>query len=297
MATKGLLLGPETVSSEPVTHKCMICNFEFESSGILDVHVRTHIRTTSIQCEFCQDTFEAQVDVKAHIRSKHSPQVRLDEWTCNDCDYQGNCASELMKHLKLSGHQPSKSIRDKRMVFEDYRQCYTCKMDFDGYYNLMNHRKRVHPSNKQCRNFLKNECAFGTDCWYLHGQTSNSEETSDNFKCNLCEEEYKGRDIFMKHKKLMHHQYVPSCDKFSAGGCSKGNNECWYVHKESQNLKVDNKSWPKVGETANEPRTSYFREATAHAFPPDQMNAMMKMISSLCSKMEKMEEKFEDIMN
>ena len=69
----------------------------------------------------------------------------------------------------------------------------------------MNHRKLVHPSNKQCRNFLKNGCAFGSDCWYLHGQTSKPEEAFDNFKCNICAKEYKGRDVFMKHKNMWPH--------------------------------------------------------------------------------------------
>ena len=42
---------------------------------------------------------------------------------------------------------------------------------------------------------------------------------------------------------------------------------------------------------------SSFREATSHTFPPDQIKAMMGMISNLCKKMEKMEEKFEDLMS
>ena len=42
--------------------------------------------------------------------------------------------------------------------------------------------------------------------------------------------------------------------------------------------------------------SSVFREA-GHTFPPDQIKAMMGMISNLCKKMEKMEEKFEDRMS
>ena len=203
-----------------------------------------------------------------------------------------------MKHLKVTAHQPSKNIQDRRMLFEDYKQCYTCKMDFDGFYNLMNHRKSVHPSNKQCRKYLADGCTFGDDCWYVHNEVSKPEETFDNFKCDLCKKDYKGRANFMRHKKLIHSEFVPSCEKFSVGKCTRGEKECWFEHKAIQNLKVDDKSWPKiVQQSKTKPDASSFREATGHTFPPDQMNMMMGMISNLCSKMQKMEEKFEDLMS
>ena len=42
-----------------------------------------------------------------------------------------------------------------------------CKKVFDDYYNLMDHRKTSHPSNKKCRYFPTN-CKFGSKCWYVH---------------------------------------------------------------------------------------------------------------------------------
>ena len=37
-----------------------------------------------------------------------------------------------------------------------YEKCYTCDLDVDGYVELMNHRKELHPSNKNVR-ILKTE--------------------------------------------------------------------------------------------------------------------------------------------
>ena len=113
-----------------------------------------------------------------------------------------------MNHLKVSGHQPSKELYKKK-VFKDHKQCYTCKMDFDGFYHLMNHRKSVHPSNKRCRNFPAN-CKFGNDCWYIHEEQMETEQinvppaSSWNFKCDLCNEKLVERADFMTHKKLKH---------------------------------------------------------------------------------------------
>ena len=232
---------PESASKEPVTHKCMVCRFEFESDGILEAHRKTH--KTAITCKICSISFETKESIAEHVLNKHKVPKNLNEWTCDDCAFQANCASELMKHLKVTAHQPSKNVKDKRVLFEDYKQCYTCKMDFDGFYNLMNHRKSVHPSNKRCRNFLADGCSFKEECWYLHGEISSKpEDTFDNFKCDLCEKAYKGRTTFMRHKKLIHPQSVPYCEKFSVGKCSRGEKECWFDHRESTNLKVDEKA-------------------------------------------------------
>ena len=288
--------GPELSSSEPTTHKCMECKFEFESDGILKAHMETHRKSIPVSCTVCSESFVTEECLKVHMLSKHNSKENLNEWNCNDCAFEANCASELMKHLKITSHQPSKNVKDKRTVFEDYKQCYTCKMDFDGFYNLKNHRKSVHPSNKKCRNFLSGKCTFADECWYVHEETLNAEDSLDNFKCDLCAKEYKGRANFMRHKKLLHLQFVPQCEQFSAGKCSRGEKECWFVHKESRKNPVDNNPWPKLPVKTND---SVFHKANPHAVPPgeDQLNMMMKMIGNLCSKIQKMEDKFEDLMS
>jgi hypothetical protein len=138
-----------------------------------------------------------------------------------------------MKHLKITSHQPNLRLEDKRKIFQDYKQCYTCKMDSDGFFNLMNHRKTVHPSNKKCRNF-PGSCTFGNDCWYVHNKQTEPEESENNFKCDLCKENIIGRSSFMKHRKTHHPEYVPSCDKFGEDQCSRGNQERWFDHKPSK---------------------------------------------------------------
>ena len=227
----------------------------------------------------------------------------MSEWNCDDCAFQANCASELMKHLKVTSHQPSKNVSDKRKVFEDYKQCYTCKMDFDGYYNLMNHRKIVHPSSKKCKNFPRGECNFGSGCWYVHDddEKMDTEDTFDNFKCDVCEEEFKGRTNFMRHKKLSHPQNVPVCEKYSARKCPRIDQDCWFEHRPS--ALPDGEKTPQSRRTsasqsyADASRKSVFREVLGQALPPDQMEKMINLISNLCNKVQSMEKRFEDLMN
>ena len=287
---------PFCENTEKITHKCMICMFEFESDGILEAHQKTHKKEYT--CDICSDSFESNHNLKEHQRNEHQKQLE-DEWNCDGCPFQANCASVLMKHLKTTGHQPSKNIKDKRKVFNDYKQCFTCKMDFDGFYNLMNHRKKVHPSSKKCRNFSSGNCPHGRECWYVHGEET--EDTLDRFRCDLCESAFVGRNNYMIHKKIMHPQYVPSCEKFKSKTCPNSNIDCWFEHIQggdrTENSFEDN-PWPKlVSRSPPRSKNPVFREVTSPTLPPDQVMKMMDMVSQLCLKMENMEKKINDLVN
>ena len=68
--------------------------------------------------------------IEKYEKEKH------EDWNCNNCPFQGNEASELMKHLKLTAHQPSPKIKDRTKFFQDYKRCYTCDLEVDGYWNF-----------------------------------------------------------------------------------------------------------------------------------------------------------------
>ena len=62
---------------------------------------------------------------------------------------------------------------------DNYKKCYTCDLEFDGYINLMNHRKEIHPSTKKCRNFPGGNCIHGLGCWYAHEEQLMEVEESE----------------------------------------------------------------------------------------------------------------------
>ena len=280
---------PEIASRIANFFKCDQCTFEFEKKGQLNAHVETHhLEKIMFNCDACDQDFPHKSDLEKHVILEHSQQNTTDEWNCNDCPFQACSPSELMKHLKTTGHQPSQTIKDKRKVIQDLKQCYTCKMEFDGFYNLMNHRKSVHPSNKKCRNF-PGDCKFSSDCWYVHSEQVDVEQSSENFKCNVCDEKFKGRDKFMSHKKIVHPATISTCENFLAKKCQRSDKTCWFAHTSDDHIheKHEDKSSDD----------QVFWKAPLHPFPPDQVTSMLKMVKQLCEKVESMEKKLEDLMD
>ena len=255
-----------------------------ESKGLLDAHVKTHV--PKFVCDTCAEELPSKVDLDEHIVDQHKRRVRNEEWNCNDCPFQATISSHLMKHLQLTGHQPNPEIEDRKSLFLDYKQCFNCKMEFEGFWNLMNHRKNMHPSNKRCRNF-PNNCTFVLDCWYVHQETDKVGEPNDviieeKLSCNSCGMEFTAKAGLMKHKKESHPTTVQLCSGFTSGNCSRGEDQCWYKHLNDRSESV-------------RPEEQVFCEARENIFPPDQMGKMMEMVVMLCQKMEKVEVKISEI--
>ena len=195
-----------------------------------------------------------------------------------------------MNHLKLTGHQPSPIIKDKRNFFSDYKRCYTCNLEVDGYWNLMNHRKLLHPSNKRCRNFPDGKCTFGKDCWYVHAE--DLMDTDESFKqdhtkheCYNCHIEFDTKDKLKKHKKLEHAESVKKYEKFLGNKCERDDTHCWYIHKYSKSSSSPSQ------------KDQVFCEDQKNPFPPEHVQRMFATMDQLFQKVQKMEEQFSQILN
>ena len=70
-------------------------------------------------------------------------QLKTPQYNCKTCEVQGDNSLVLKQHIQRTEHVPN----------EHDEKCYTCKKVFQGYFQLMNHRKLEHPSTKQCRYF------------------------------------------------------------------------------------------------------------------------------------------------
>ena len=120
----------ESFSKSRTMFKCDKCNSELESEGLLNAHIRSHV-DEEFTCDQCDLVFREKTVLEEHKKSDHKKNKITEEWNCNDCSFQGHGAVELINHLKVTGHQPSKDI-NKKKSFNDYRQCYTCRKEFDG---------------------------------------------------------------------------------------------------------------------------------------------------------------------
>ena len=289
----------ESLKQTQKCFKCPHCAKELESQGLLDAHTNTH-QSDSYDCKKCHSEFQTSENLEMHVKKEHD---KCDEWTCNDCAFQANTSTELIKHLKLSTHQPSPNVGDKKKLFKDYKQCYTCNLEVDGYWNLMNHRKETHPSNKKCRNFPGGKCTFGIKCWYVHAEELMDVDESfeePRHKCYVCNDDFKTKDELKKHKKSKHPVNVQACENFLLDKCDRNEAQCWYRHEpHTSNTQPKSRPnpQPKSKPSVDQHQNQDFCEAPEDPLPPDQMQKMMEAVTNLCLKVEMMEKRFKDLMN
>ena len=283
--------GSVSLSNDKRIFPCDQCDNKLESQGLFDAHMKNnHEKNKIFPCQTCDNVFPNNVELEKHIKEVHEVTTKPEEWNCNDCSFQGSCSSELINHLKITGHSPSKARLDNRKIFKDFKQCYTCKKEFDGYWNLMNHRKSIHPSNKKCRNFPAT-CKFGEECWYVHVEQMETDQVCEQntFKCKICGENFEDQGEFMKHMKTKHTGSNQACEKFLKGQCERDEEDCWFFHPADQ-VKQKQSAPNKTSQD------QVFHQAHSDPFPPDQMSRMFWMVTNLCRKVEGMEKRFEELM-
>ena len=282
----------EKVKSTTKTFKCFKCDKELESQGLLDSHVKQLHGRQNFSCDVCQSEFKKRLDLEMHRIEQHETQ-ESDEWNCNDCAFQATDPLELMKHLKIKSHQPSPNIKDKRKIFQDYRRCYTCDLEVDGYFNLMNHRKEEHPSKRKCRNFPGGNCTWGKNCWYVHSEElmdvdESFKEEKTKYNCYNCHIEFETKDDFKKHKKREHWTNVETCTKFLASKCDRSEDNCWYLHENAKPYKYSSHQSPE--------KSLGFRKAPTNQ-PPDQVQIILETIKSLDLRVQNIEKKEVELTN
>ena len=285
----------EKVKNTPQSFKCTKCNMELESQGLLGAHLKTH-KEPSYSCDICDFSYNKRLELEMHKIEQHEDKPEY-EWNCNECPFQGTEALELMNHLKLKAHQPSPNIKDKNLVFSDYRRCYTCDLEFEGYVNLMNHRKFAHPSNKKCRNFPDAGCKWGKTCWYVHAEELM--EVDESFKqeekkhtCYICSTEFETKDTLKKHKKKEHSSNVQRCEKFLENKCERGPIDCWFIHEVQATPPIFN----SVQKSEIKPKkTQDFHEGSKNPFPPESVQKIISVVEDLAQKIQNMDKRISDL--
>ena len=109
------------MSKSKALFKCDKCSSELESQGLLAAHMASqHGQKAELTCEVCDDGFLNERDLNSHMKTQHDIEkdnTAAAQWNCYDCSFQGGEASDLLNHLKRSGHQPSRAKQDSRKVF------------------------------------------------------------------------------------------------------------------------------------------------------------------------------------
>ena len=142
---------------------------------------------------------------------------------CEECEYPAECMNDLVYHMfechPLDAKEPT-------------IKCNSCDDSFTSKRDLMFHKKRDHIENVQiCTNIRNGDCSFGNECWFRHD--INSTESPPEYNCNFCEETFKTKSEFMKHKKIKHFASVKKCENDLIGTCQYNYQKCWFIHKNS----------------------------------------------------------------
>ena len=137
---------------------------------------------------------------------------------------------DLVEHV-ITNHKIEDS---EEAVYCDY-----CGLRLETKNKLMIHRKAIHEESVNiCRYFLEDKCAFeAKTCWYIHKTEKQSSGYLQikEFKCGVCDEKFKTRSQFMKHKKSQHLNHVAICKEYKRRHICRFGDRCWFQHEENIN--------------------------------------------------------------
>ena len=194
----------------------------------------------------------ASVDVlNRHIESHRQSRK---EYNCMGCDFQGSTDMQLKKHTNLK--HTLKGIPTYGTI-----KCRICSEEFSEKWNLMMHRKIVHPNTVAfCQKFEKGECTYTTEsCWWHHEKR----EHNDGFNCFSCGKVFRTKSDMMVHRKREHTSLIKSCTEFLQGCCRFQETFCWFIHP---NEIENNKS--SKNEEFNPTHPSVFQKQKTNLKPP-----------------------------
>ena len=150
--------------------------------------------------------------------------VQTEIIRCEECEFPAEDVNDLVYHM-YEFHP--------LQVNEEGMECHYCSNKFESKSELMIHRKLLHIEKVQfCVNFNDGKCTFGDTCWFSHD--TSSKRSCQEFKCNICEKEFKIKSVYMNHRKAKHSESIPICKHEITGSCRYGSQNCWFNHNKIQ---------------------------------------------------------------
>ena len=191
---------PENKCTKGIEIQCDICDLEFNSLEILDLHnTERHRDETGLNwCHHCNLKLKTFNALKSHIDGKH-PDHGEKKYFCKDCDetfiFQSTYKTHKLQHKqkqKEQKHQKKQKEKHKKRI----TKCDICILEFSSLKLLTVHNRDKHESGS---------CSY---CGHKNGSLSNLKVHIDNNhpdhaekKC-FCEQCGKG---FIFNVSLSHH--------------------------------------------------------------------------------------------
>ena len=231
-----------------------------------------------LTCEKCDGVFKDSNNLQDHINKEHEVEemetsTPCKDFTCEECDFQGNTGPELQKHVILAnritpGHRPNRNLNKEDLGV--LLKCRGCEQLYCNKQDLMDHRKKHHRAIvRKCRNYLNGDCPYSdVECWFSHSPDNCPvSDEEKNFKCRSCDETFVSLNVMMKHRKEVHARMVPQCKSIMQGTNCEYKDKCWYGHpakSASANASTEEQ------DIEIETQRSVFRKRQVMEEPPDQ---------------------------
>ena len=131
-------------------------------------------------------------------------------------------------------------------------------------------------ADKTCRNGENN----GEKCLYDH-----SGHEYDGIMCNNCDESFKFKSQFLKHRKEKHPTTVPECKSIKEGKICQFKENFGFDHKDANNPKEhrNNDITKQNKDSTKETQNPNFWESSSSIKPPDQLEEMKQMMQTMMS--------------
>ena len=227
---------------EEIVFECINCGFKTNCETSLKKHIENH-KVLRIKCRKCGAFCETEELLRDHLKIVHPRKstVITNEQSQHE---HIHCNAPRCSEEEIQIPTQNVNIRESRFV------CRDCKEAFESKWQLMNHRRDKHPSNKMCFYDAENKCSFSADqCWYKHKEAMkqtysdarpNSQQTKE-LKCFTCQNKFANIPSLMEHRKQTHIETVKPCTKYVEGKCDRGQ-KCWYRHESDEDFHVAQKT-------------------------------------------------------
>ena len=215
-------------NEEEIVFKCNTCGFTTNCEASWIKHSENHT-ALKIKCRKCGEVCDTDEILKDHIKSAHP---RRNSQTINVIDEHIHCNKPCCPEKEVQMNLQHKSASKGNFV------CRNCKESFENKWQLMNHRRDKHPTNKTCFYDAEDKCSFSANqCWYKHKDNISNEKSegrilgqqNNELKCFTCQNRFSNTPSLMEHRKQNHIETVKLCSKYEEGKCDRGQ-KCWYRH-------------------------------------------------------------------
>ena len=116
--------------------------------------------TGVIECYTCRGEFRNYHDLMNHRKEEHPSHKKCRYYLKGECKFSSHDCWYIHEDEQTSSNNTGKTSDEL---------CYVCKKSFPTKYDMMEHKKKNHPSQIPCKNFEQGDCDRSSDeCWNKH---------------------------------------------------------------------------------------------------------------------------------